>query len=213
MANEMKCVIIGSVPEQDTQLVQEYTRDAFVICADGGVDTVRECGVVPNLLVGDFDSVKGELPAGVETIRLSTHKDDTDMMYAIKEGFRRGYASFILLGAMGGERFDHSIANISALHFIASHGGKGAAVSSDCKVFLMTEGKLTLTEMKGCIVSVFPHGVPYCNVSYQGLEYPLIHHNLYADEPLGVSNRILMDRAEIILHEGNALVVVQSAQL
>ena len=213
MANEMKCVIIGSVPEKDSQLVKEYARGAFVICADGGADTARECGVTPNLLVGDFDSVRGELPGGVETIRLSTHKDDTDMMYAIKEGFRRGYNSYILLGAVGGERFDHSIANICALHFIAAHGGKGAAISSDCKVFILTEGKLTLTEMKGCIVSVFPHGVPYCTVSYQGLEYPLIHHNLYAEDPMGVSNRILMDRAEIILHEGSALVIVQSAHL
>ena len=212
MANQVKCVIIGSVPEENEKLVREYTKNSYVICADGGWDTARRCGITPDLIVGDFDSVEEELPKNVEVIRLSTHKDDTDMMYAIKEGFRRGYAAFILIGAVGGERFDHSVANLSALLFIATHGGKGAIVSSDCEVFLITEGRLTLTEMKGSTLSVFPFGGPFCTVSYQGLEYPLTRHSLYANEPIGVSNRIVEDRAEIFLHEGNALVIVQTAR-
>ena len=212
MAAQRNCLIIGSVEEPDGALLREYAKDAFIICADGGWDNARRCGITPHLLVGDFDSVRSELPQGIETIRLPEKKDDTDMLFAVREGFRRGCTSFWLTGAVGGARFDHSIANLSVLYFIASRGGKGAILSSTCDVFLLMEGRLTLTEMAGRTVSVFPFAGPRCTVSYQGLEYPLTAYPLSADLPLGVSNRVLGQRAEIHLHEGVALVIVEKTE-
>ncbi len=213
MAEKMTCVILGAVPE-DADLIREYTKNAFVICADGGLDTALKNNIRPDLIVGDFDSAETDIPEGIETIRLPVHKDDTDMLFAVKEGFRRGCQNFFLLGALGGERFDHSIANLCVLDFISANGGKGAIISKGCQVFLLSSGKLILREQKGSIVSVFPFGVPSCNVSYHGLEYPLTHYSLQVGIPLGVSNSIVEDHAEIILHEGKMLVIVEpKAQL
>lgn len=209
MAEKVNCVILGAAPE-DGEIVREYTKNAFVICADGGLDTALKNGVTPDLAVGDFDSATMDVPPGIETIRLPVHKDDTDMLYAVKEGFQRGYQNFFLLGALGGERFDHSIANLSVLDFIAGNGGKGVIISQNCQVFLLSSGKLILKEQKGNTISVFPFGAASCNVSYHGLEYPLTHYSLQAGIPLGVSNSIIDDHAEIILHEGKMLVIVTS---
>ena len=111
--------------------------------------------------------------------------------------------------ALGGARFDHSIGNLGVLHHIAVNGGKAMIADDHCRVFLLTNGKLGLKQMKGTIVSVFPFGCPYCTVTYHGLEYPLTCHPLYSDQPKGVSNVILDNDAEIILHDGNALIIAQ----
>lgn len=203
------CVIIGSVPVKNPNLLKEYCTESFVVCADGGLDVAQQHGIIPDLLVGDFDSAKSEPPAGVEVIRLPVHKDESDTMFAVREAMRRGYQEFILMGVLGGERFDHSYAALCVLQFIAMQSGRGVAVGDGCQVFVLSSGRLRLRDMAGQGVSVFPFGVPSCMVTYQGLEYPLNRHTLYSQDPLGVSNQILDSSAEIILHSGIALIIVQ----
>jgi len=205
-----KCIIIGSAPFENYDVFQEIDwKDAFVICADGGVDAAVLNHVTPDLIIGDFDSIKGELPKDIETIKLEIEKDDTDMMSAIRAGLKRGFRVFVLLGALGG-RFDHSFANLCALQYLASQGCKATIISQGCRVFLLNGGRLNLSKLKGSTVSVFPFGVASCTVSYRGLKYPLTEARLSADNPLGVSNEIIEEDAQIILHEGNALIIVLS---
>lgn len=203
------CVIIGAVPVKNREQMKDYCADAFVICADGGLDVATENGIVPNLIVGDFDSVQSSLPQGIEKIQLPVHKDDTDTMFAIREAIRRGYQEFILLGVLGGERFDHSYAALCALQFIAMQNCRGVLVGDRTQIFVLSSGRLRLRDMLGQTISVFPFGTPSCMVTYQGLEYPLNRHTLYSQDPLGVSNRITEPVAEIILHAGIALIIVQ----
>jgi len=211
MESEMKkCVIIGSAPCEYGGVLDEIDiEDSYIICADGGLDIALEHHLVPNLLIGDFDSVKSELPGNIETIRLHREKDDTDMMAAIKEAIKRGYRDFTLLGALGG-RMDHSFSNFCALQYLASQGCKAVIVDKDCRVFLLTGGRLTLSGLKGRTVSVFPFGVGFCTVSYQGMKYPLREACISSGNPIGVSNEITADQAQIIVHSGNVLVFLLS---
>jgi thiamine pyrophosphokinase len=211
MEYEMKsCVIIGSAPFENDKIFTEVDwENSFVICADGGVDTALQNHITPDLIVGDFDSVRGELPENIETIKLRIEKDDTDMMAAIRIALERGFRDFMLLGAIGG-RFDHSYANLCALQFLASQGCKAVLAGQGCRVFLLNGGRLTLQKLKGSTVSVFPFGVSSCTVSYGGLKYPLTNACLTPDNPLGVSNEITKDDAWIVVHSGNALIFVLS---
>ena len=86
MESEMKkCVIIGSAPCEYGGVLDEIDiEDSYIICADGGLDIALEHHLVPNLLIGDFDSVKSELPGNIETIRLHREKDDTDMSLSMR---------------------------------------------------------------------------------------------------------------------------------
>nr|WP_319488069.1 thiamine diphosphokinase [uncultured Caproiciproducens sp.] len=205
-----KCVIIGSAPCEYGEILNEIdTENSFIVCADGGLDIALNYHLVPNLLIGDFDSVKSELPESIETIRLHKEKDDTDMMAAIKEAMRRGYRDFTLFGALGG-RMDHSFANLCALQYLASQGCKAAIVDKDCRAFLLTGGKLTLSKQKGSTVSVFPFGVGFCTVSYQGMKYPLREACISSGNPIGVSNVIVADQAQIFVHSGNVLIFLLS---
>jgi thiamine pyrophosphokinase len=211
MGYEMnKCVIIGSAPVEDEDILSQIEpNDSFIICADGGLDIALKNKITPDLIIGDFDSVKSELPEDIEIIRLSTEKDDTDMMAAIKEGIARGYREFVLICALGW-RFDHSFANLCALQYLSSQGCKAVIATKDCRVFLLTSGKLTLSELKGSTVSVFPFGGDSCIVSYEGMKYPLVEARLASDSPIGVSNVIIGDDAQIVIHSGNAIIFLLS---
>ena len=210
MAEEGKiCVIIGSVPIPVNPFEKMDMHGRFVVCADGGYDNAVKFGVVPDLLIGDFDYIRSDLPGGIETIRLKIEKDDTDILAAVKEGLRRGCREFELFGALGGDRFDHSFANLCVLQYLASQGCKAAIVDGTRRVFLLNGGRLTLSGMKDATLSVFPFGCASCEVTYTGLQYPLEHTTLHSEIPLGVSNRVTENTAQVTVHSGDALIIVQ----
>ena len=61
----------------------------LVIAADAGYLNCKKGGIVPDLLLGDFDSM--EVPDGAEhLVRLPVEKDDTDTLAAIRVALERG---------------------------------------------------------------------------------------------------------------------------
>lgn len=209
-AEKQKCMIIGASPILDGRVFQEFDpKDYFVICADGGYETALKLGLVPDLVVGDFDSAQKRPPASLRTLVLPVEKDVTDTMFAALKGLAKGLRDFVLLGCLGGPRFDHSLASIETLLYLRDHGAWGFLADECTKVFLLREEKLRITKLKGATVSVFPYGCPTCTVSYTGLQYPLTRGSLTVGGLLmGVSNSIVSDDAEIKVHSGTALVAV-----
>lgn len=203
-------MIIGAAPLTSDKVFKEFDpRDHYVICADGGYDTAVKFGIRPDLVIGDFDSAVKRPPETIRTLKLPVRKDETDTMSAAMVGFKLGFTSFVLIGCLGGDRFDHSIANINVLLYIANRGGSGVLCTEDTKVFVLRGGRIVLTELKGATVSVFPFDGTSCNLTYSGLEYPLYQKNLTAGATLmGVSNRIVEDTAEIKVNIGCALIVL-----
>lgn len=209
MGTEMKsCVIIGSSPENSDCDFMEIDRESsFIICADGGLDIAVRHSLVPDLIVGDFDSVQSSLPEQVETIKLKVEKDDTDMMAAIRIALQRGYHDFLLLGALGG-RIDHSYANFCLLQYLSEQGCSARMLGGGCLTFFRTSGTIELNGYSGKTISVFPFGTSSCTVTYQGLKYPLTEYTLSSAYPLGVSNKVIEEHAVIEILDGSALIVI-----
>lgn len=207
---KQECMIISASPIESEAIFQEFPPEKyFVICADGGYETAVKYKIKPDLIVGDFDSVKTPPRKSSKVLTLPVEKDVTDTMYAVMKGLTLGYTSFVLLGCLGGPRFDHSLANLEVLQFLREHSGHGVIADDHTKVFLIRDSLLRLTQMKGATVSVFPFGEPSCTVTYKGLFYPMNHQSLTSGGVLmGVSNSVSEDEAEIRVHSGTALVVV-----
>lgn len=203
-------MIIGAAPIEDGRIFKEFDpRHYYVICADAGYETALKAGLKPDLIVGDFDSAKAPPAKGLKIHTLPVEKDVTDAMYAVMRGFALGFRSFLLLGCLGGPRFDHTLANLEVLQYIREHGGHGIMADRSTKIFLLHDEKLKMTGMKGASVSVFPYNGSLCTVSYSGLKYPLNRAQLTCGGfPMGVSNEIVGDPAEVRVHAGSALVVV-----
>lgn len=187
-------------------LLSPIPEDAFVIAADGGLRHMDALGLVPDVILGDFDSL-GRVPEGDNVLRHPVMKDDTDSMLAIRLGLERGCADFMLYGALDGERLDHTVANFQALEFLARQGGMGYLVGRDYLAAVVRNGSLGFPKEAAGIISVFCLGPDAEGVTLEGLLYPLQNAVLTAGLPLGVSNHFTGAPAEISVTKGSLLVL------
>lgn len=203
----MRCVIISGSPDTNVEEIKSLcTRDDFIVCADSGYSFAKKAGLTPNLIIGDFDSLKEELPQNTEVVKLNTHKDDTDTEHCVMECIRRGYKDFLLLGSIGG-RTDHTFANIATLAFLSEYNYNGIARNNGEEIRILKEGSYEMNNKKGLIFSVFPYGCESVNVTYKGAEYMLNNKTLTYNVSRGISNVFVDDEAEITINRGRAILL------
>ena len=216
-----KCVIIGAGEFQREQLVPEEElrpdkRD-FCIAADGGLAHVRKLGIVPDLLIGDMDSIEADslsrvrMDSSLHIRQLPTQKDDTDMLAAIKEGLERGYKRFALYGALGGS-LSHTLANIQCLDYLNSHGAKGVLLGNRLRIELLCNGQVCYPASmyrENRRISVFAYGGDAYGVTETGLKYSLMDACVRTDFPIGVSNEFTGRESMIAVREGKLLICVE----
>ena len=200
----MICVIAASMPERDLFIPD----GSYMIAADKGLEQLRACGVEPDLVVGDFDSL-GYVPEARELVRHPVEKDDTDMMLAVREGLRRGFREFILYGGMGG-RLDHTLANVQTLGFLLEHGARGFLYGEGTAVTLLENGTMRFPENMQGTFSVFCFGDTAEGVTETGLYYPLENARLTNTFPLGVSNSFCERESSVSVQNGKLLLLWQS---
>ena len=101
MCGRARCVIVGGAPVNRYDTVRGYIgKDDFVIYCDSGLKHLKGLGAAPSLIIGDWDSYE-DPHMDVETITLPVAKDDTDTVYAMHEGVKRGFRDFLLIGVIG----------------------------------------------------------------------------------------------------------------
>lgn len=188
----------------------QQARDAdLVIAADGGADHLARWGIEPHLVVGDLDSLGPEQrerlgPDRVE--RWPVEKDKTDTELAIDRAIARGADEIVLLGALGGPRIDHAIANTLLL------AGRADAlirlVRGPMSMRLLRGGeRLELTGSEGEVVTLLAIGGDALEVRTSGLRYPLTGETLRLGSSRGVSNEIAAPPASVGLGTGVLLVI------
>lgn len=175
------CYIVGAMPDPDVVI-----QKGFVIAADKGVETLQKKGVLPDLIVGDFDSL-GYVPAGENTERHPSEKDDTDMLLALRRGMEKGCDTFVLYGGMGG-RLDHTLANLQTLLYAAKRGKRAYLVGDGIVATAIYNEALVVANEEKNYVSVFAAEGDAEGVCLSHLKYTLQNARLTADFPLGVSN-------------------------
>lgn len=181
------------------------TADDLVIAADAGYKTCRSFGIVPTLVLGDFDSMAA--PDDFENIlRVPVEKDDTDTFLAAKLGLERGCKAFHLYGGAGGDRPDHTMANLQMLLWLSKRGCRGYLYDRRFVYTAITNGSITIPRARDwALLSVFCMGADAHGVSLSGVQYPLENGNLSAEFPLGVSNHILAEEATVSVEDGTLL--------
>lgn len=198
---ETLCYIVGAGDFTDSYLPP---KDSFVIAADGGYQYLKDCGIEPDLVVGDFDSL-GSVPVHPHVIQHPVMKDDTDMMLAIKTGLNMGYRTFVLNGGLGG-RLDHSIANLQTLAFLAEQGARAFLIGPAQNVAAVRNGALTFHPSCTGTISVFSSTECSEGVTLSGLKYGLTDDVMTASMPIGVSNEFVGEPATVQVKRGTLFV-------
>ena len=201
----MACVIFGA--GDFSGLRHTSAKDDYVLAADAGWYHCRRAGLVPDLLLGDFDSL-AEVPDFGNIRRVPVRKDDTDMMLAIKEGLARGETLFHIYGGMGGSRTDHTLANLQALLYLARRGARGWLYGTRERYTALCGGTITLPEQEG-IFSLFCMGRAVQGLSIAGGDYALAEAELSPEFPLGVSNHFVGRDVVISLSRGDLVIGIR----
>lgn len=197
------CYIIGAgdVISDGTDAKDED----YIICADGGYEYLNMLGRVADMVVGDFDSL-GRIPDCENRMVLPCEKDDTDMAVAVEEGLKSGYRNFVLFGALGGERIDHSIGNIQLLKYIASKGARGEIRHGKNVLVAFRDSEITFDENMSGYVSVFSLSDESRGVTIENLKYETDGITMYGHLTRGLSNEFTGKKSRISVAEGTLLV-------
>ena len=216
----------GDVPERmalDAAWPGWATDADLVVAADGGARKASRAGLVLQLVVGDGDSL-GE--AGIAEVRAAgiplelaaVAKDESDLELAILAAAARGAARITILGALGGPRFDHALANVWLLAHPILEGRPTVILDSGTRVRLLTAptsgdaapalpAEAVLVGLPGDLVSLFPFGTGAVGVTTAGLAYPLRDEPLRAGPARGLSNVRTSPEARVSLRSGRLLIV------
>lgn len=212
-----RCVIIGGAPIENYNRIKKYFRSGdYVIACDCGLRHCDPLGIVPDLIVGDFDSFDRP-DSDIEIIQLPVEKDDTDTMYAVKEAAARGYKSILLTG-MTGRRIDHTLGNIYMLVKLHELGLEAVIADDYSELSLIAGRALEKSVRNSCTTAEVSGSFPYFSViaiagtasgiSIRNAKYPLEDAVIEPGFQYGISNEVLPGMtAEISVKDGMLLVI------
>lgn len=176
-----------------------------IVAADGGANTARACGVRPEVIIGDLDSVR---PSTLRHFRGTlvlkvTRQDNTDLEKALEYLAARGEHDVVVIGATGG-RLDFTLANLSVFWKYA--GRLRLTFRGDGWRAMPVGRKLIRKAARGTTASLLPFG--RCSgITLRGLRYPLENATMRPGE-IGVSNVVRSSPCTIRVRKGNMLLVL-----
>jgi len=206
----------GDCTKADVALAQPSHSD-FIVCVDGGLRHCLEAGLVPNLLLGDMDSIgKSEheqLAAhAIETIQYSPKKAASDLHLTLDTLAERGFGNLVLLGISGG-RTDHMLFNWMLLANPDWHFSAQIIDHSVVAELIRPDIPFERALKSGTTLSLLPLGSAAVGVVINGVEYPLDNVTLPLGDTLGLSN-VVEDNpggsaiVKALVREGLLLVLV-----
>lgn len=198
-------VILSACPVSPA-LARYLRPDDLLIACDAGWQNAAALGRTPDLVVGDFDSAPP--PSCGEVLRLPTAKDDTDTHYAARIAAGRGAEEVLMLGALGGARLEHTLANLATALWLQKQGAQVLLADERTEVRILLGGQsLTLARAGWGYFSLLPLEGAASGVTLAGARFPLTEATLTPDRPLGVSNEFAADEACIRLKSGSLAVL------
>lgn len=228
-----RCVIVGGARIEDYELIRGYLEpDDFYIFCDCGLKHKKKLQVEPDLVVGDFDSWEKprmkdvlavseeqalaehlktfepveEAASDAELIVLPHKKDDTDTVFAVKEGIRRGFDRFLLLGVTG-QRLDHTLANVYTLLMLKEQG-KQAMIADDLSELVIVGREPVFIDPSFSFFSLISFAGTARHVCIEDALFPLSDGEIHSDYQYAVSNEVLPGkRACVTVGDGWLLLI------
>lgn len=201
-----RCVIIGGAPISNYEYIKnKLNKDDYLIYCDSGLKHIDGLERKPNLIVGDFDSCDNP-NLNIETIVLPCEKDDTDTVFGVKEGLKRGFDEFLLIGVVG-KRLDHTLGNLSILLMLEKEGKNAKLIDnySECELVIKHPKYITDEFSYFSLLSLtqITKGVSIENAKYGLNKAEIANYYQY-----GVSNEVIKGKvAKVSIDEGMLLLI------
>ncbi|HHV65244.1 MAG TPA: thiamine diphosphokinase [Peptococcaceae bacterium] len=210
--------------EWDLEWGREELRNRpidILIAADGGGDLALKVGRIPDVLIGDLDSISEESfkicqNNNTKIKKFPKEKDETDLELALEfaETYLQAYGrqeDEILLYAAGGKRLDHLLGNIALLLGYGQKQRIIKMIDKNYQAWVMMPGTKIISGQRGQELSLLPLSEKAL-VNSQGLYYELKDLTLFQNSPRGISNVFTQDCVTITVREGIVLVVLRAKE-
>ncbi len=202
---ETALVANGNVSD-DSIVAHRLKQFKRIIAVDGGLNHCHRLGILPDLIIGDFDSVAPGLleqyPHVLQRI-FSPDKDETDLELALKEVMADNEGVVTVFGGLG-LRTDHTLAN---LHLLRRYPGRVVLEGNHERIFAIA-GKGEIPCRVGQVMSLIPLGGPVRGVTTSGLRWDL--RDAVLDKNfLSVSNECTENVVSVVIAEGDLLCCLQ----
>lgn len=200
----------------DKNFVKEHlnhNKYDIIIAVDKGLEIFDICGIKPQYIVGDFDSIDKNIlikyeKENLEIIRLNPEKDLTDTHSAIELAIKKGSTDITIIGAIG-TRMDHTIANIHILKIALDKNIQIKIINENNEIRLINRDTEVYKDNRYKYLSLIPLTTKVEGVTLKGLKYLLDNATLYIGDSIGVSNEQFDDIAEIKMKNG-ILILIRS---
>ncbi len=188
--------------------------DDLLIAADGGTRHILALGLLPNMVIGDLDSISAEEKkkvdqARIEIIQFPRDKNETDLELAIQHALTLDPGQIIIIAALG-HRLDQTLGNLALL---SNPQLSTVALSIDDGVeqaFFCRE-RSQVRASRGDLISLIPWGAEVTGIVTTALKWPLQNETLYPYNTRGISNEMLGEEATIRIRSGLLLIVHRRA--
>ena len=203
-----------------------YTKDDFIVAIDQGTKLLIENDIIPDLIVGDFDSfnpkditfptiytsgkISFKRDGLTKIIKLNQDKDETDLEFAIKEIIKQKIDNYeiIIINDLQG-RTDHSLAVLGLLQLQFKKDKKILmSIRNNNQEIFLSKGSFKRDVVINQTVSLIPISAKVKNIYTQGLLYRLENQTLFRKNSKGVSNKTLDKKIEINFSAGELLIVI-----
>ncbi|MCD6268364.1 MAG: thiamine diphosphokinase [Thermotogaceae bacterium] len=197
----MTCLFLNGTYEDEEYYRKAMTECDRLIAVDGGADFLKNLGILPDVFVGDMDSVSEETVEWLKEKKVPMkvypeEKDETDLELALLEAEDFPVRIF----GWDGERVDM----ILALFYLMSRFKEVYAVSSKLEIGYVEKEK-TLEAVPGETWSILPLGGDAKMVSLKGFKYEIFRKDMKIEKPYGVSNIAKSDKVRISVEKGGVI--------
>lgn len=205
-----KGLVISSGEINDYTLLKKLIdENDYIVCADGGIDHIMKIEKIPNIVLGDLDSISD---SGIQYIKdknikikkFPAIKDNTDSELAIMYLFDLGMEELTLIGGSG-TRLDHTLANVFLMKKF-NKDNKFLRIVDDNNIINYVLDEIKINRLHNRFVSIIPLSPEGIIVSLNGFKYPLKNQYIEFSSTLAISNEIIHDNAYVTIHKGEALV-------
>ena len=179
----------------------DFDKNAYYIACDGGYEFLKDNGITPDYVLGDFDSLSF-VPDGAEVF--PTDKNYTDGELGLIKALELK-ADFIEFINVGGKRDDQFFANVGLLEKAESNGVRCKAVTNAGDIYFCND-EIELSVDEGSVISVCPLENSVLLKS-SGLKYEFCDYSVKRGDTLGISN-LSNDKRIYVKVRGAVLVFV-----
>lgn len=184
-----KCIILANGKPPKKSVITFFQRKGYnkLICADGGANSALKINLVPDIIIGDLDSISSEslreFQSVSKIIRLK-RQNDTDVEKCLKYAISNKYSEALLVGVTG-DRLDHTICNLGIV--LKFFNKVKCILIAENSILIPLSGLTILDSVPGELISLYGFNRK-TKITTKGLKYPLNKTSLPFGERESTSN-------------------------